>query len=143
MELKKLKIENMTIKHYDEVISLWRRTELSLGASDTKPEIERLIKRNPQLCIVGYINGKVIATVMGGFDGRRGYVHHLAVDPEYQNEGYGKLMMDHLIRQFKTLRVVKIHLFVETRNKEVIEFYRSLDWTIRDDLVMMSYNPDY
>ena len=143
MELKKLKIENMTIKHYDEVISLWRRTELSLGASDTKPEVERLIKRNPQSCIVGYISGKVIATVMGGFDGRRGYVHHLAVDPDYQNEGYGKLMMDHLIKQFKTLRVVKIHLFVETRNKKVIEFYRSLGWAIRDDLVMMSYNPDY
>ena len=137
-----MNIETFSIKFYEKVIKLWRKTGISIGSSDTKEGLKRMVQRNPKLFLIGSIDEKLISVVMGGFDGRRGYVHHLAVDPDYQKKGYGKLMMDELMKKFRELGVHKVHLFIEKRNKEVVEFYRNLGWDIRGDLIMMSYVPD-
>jgi ribosomal protein S18 acetylase RimI-like enzyme len=137
-----MKIEEFSMESYDDVIILWRKSGISVGSTDTKEEIKKMLDRNPQLFLVGKLDQKVIGVVMGGFDGRRGYVHHLAVDPNYQKRGYGKMIMDELIARFRKMSVHKIHLFIEKYNKYVVEFYRNLGWQIRDDLIMMSYIPD-
>jgi len=135
-------IEKFSMKFYEEVVELWRKSGISVGSTDTKEELERVVRRTPQLFLVGKINEKIISVVIGGFDGRRGYVHHLAVDPDYQKKGYGKMIMGELMNKFLKLNVHKVHLFLEKYNKEVVEFYRNLGWEIRDDLIMMSYIPD-
>ncbi len=137
-----MKIEVFSMDLYEDIIALWRRAGISVGSTDTKDEIERMLKRNPQLFLVGKIDKKVIGVVMGGFDGRRGYVHHLAVDPDYQKMGYGKMIMDELTYRFRKMGIHKVHLFIERDNKEVVEFYLNLGWEIRDDLIIMSYIPD-
>ncbi|MFX0040441.1 MAG: GNAT family N-acetyltransferase [Promethearchaeota archaeon] len=137
-----MKIEEFSMESYDDVIILWRKSGISVGSTDTKEQIKKMLDRNPQLFLVGKIDQNVIGVVMGGFDGRRGYVHHLAVDPNYQKKGYGKIIMDELIARFRKMRVHKIHLFIEKYNKDVVEFYQNLGWEIRDDLIMMSYIPD-
>ena len=137
-----MNIEKFSMKFYEKVIQLWRNAGISVGSSDTKEELERIVQRNPQLFLIGKIDEKLISVVIGGFDGRRGYVHHLAVDPDYQKKGYGKLMMDELMKKFRELGVHKVHLFIEKHNKAVVDFYRNLGWDIRDDLIMMSYVPD-
>ncbi|TXT60068.1 MAG: Acetyltransferase YpeA [Promethearchaeota archaeon] len=137
-----MKLEKLSINDYDRILEIWKETELSVGSSDTKKGVERMIKRNPNLCFICKIDETIVGVVMGGFDGRRGYVHHLAVDLEYQNQGVGKLLMDKLIKQFKKKQVHKVHLFIEKRNIEVINFYKNLGWNLRDDLIMMSYIPD-
>jgi len=137
-----MKIENYSMKSYDRVIELWRKAGISVSSSDTKEELEKMHQRNPQLFLLCVIKENVVGVVMGGFDGRRGYIHHLAIDPEYQKKGYGQLMMGDLINRFRKLGVHKIHLFIEKNNKEVVKFYRDLDWKIRDDLIMMSFIPD-
>ena len=91
--------------------------------------------------IVGKIDGVIIAVVMGAFDGRRGYVHHLAVNPAFQKKGYGKKLMLELHKRFSKKEVVKVHLFVEIETEGVIEFYEKIGWHVRDDLIMMSYVP--
>ena len=135
-------IEKFSMKYYKEVIELWRKTGISVGSTDTKEELKRMIEHNPDLFLIGKIDEKVIGVVMGGFDGRRGYVHHLAVDQKYQKKGYGKIIMDELMVRFRKMRVHKVHLFIEKYNKEVVKFYQNLGWEIRDDLIMMSYVPD-
>jgi ribosomal protein S18 acetylase RimI-like enzyme len=137
-----MEFEKFSIKDYDRVLEIWKETELSVVSSDSKKQVERMIKRNPRLCFVGRVNNKIIGVVMGGFDGRRGYVHHLAVDPDYQNRGFGRLIMKELMERFSTLKVHKVHLFVEKRNEKVINFYENLGWNLRDDLIMMSYIPN-
>ncbi|MFW9818087.1 MAG: GNAT family N-acetyltransferase [Candidatus Thorarchaeota archaeon] len=127
---------------YNDIILLWRKSGINVGSTDTKNEIIRILEMNPELFLVGRLGQKIIAVVVGGFDGRRGYVHHLAVDPEYQKKGYGKEIMDELCARFRKMRVHKVHLFIEKYNKEVVDFYVNLGWEIRDDLVMMSYVPD-
>ena len=135
-------IEKFSMQFYEEVVELWRKSGISVGSTDTKEELERVVRRTPQLFLVGKIDEKIISVVIGGFDGRRGYVHHLAVDPDYQKKGYGKMIMGELMNKFLKLKVHKVHLFLEKYNKEVVEFYRNLGWEIRDDLIMMSYIPD-
>jgi ribosomal protein S18 acetylase RimI-like enzyme len=137
-----MKIETFSMESYDDIISIWRKTGISIGSTDTKEEIKRILDKNPQLFLVGKINQKIIGVVVGGFDGRRGYVHHLAVDPDYQKRGYGTRIMDELNLRFRKLGVHKVHLFIEKYNKEVVNFYQKLGWEIRDDLIMMSYVPD-
>ena len=137
-----MKIQKFSIDFYDEVIQLWRKAEISITSSDSKSEVERMLKRNPDLFLIGILKEKVVAVVMGGFDGRRGYVHHLATDPTYQRQGYGTKIMTKLNENFHQKGIHKIHLFVEKRNKGVIDFYGSLGWEIREDLTMMSFVPD-
>lgn len=137
-----MKIENFSPQFYEDVVDIWKKTGISVTSSDTKDELKLMLNRNPDLCLIAKIDEKVIGVIMGGFDGRRGYVHHLAIDPEYQKEGYGRLLMDELIERFKKKRVHKIHLFIEKHNEDVIAFYSKLGWEIRKDLVMMSFIPD-
>jgi len=137
-----MKIENFTMKNYDNIIGLWRKAGISVGSTDSENEIKKMLTLNPNLFLIGKVNNKVIAVVMGGFDGRRGYVHHLAVDPLHQKKGYGKMIMDELINRFRKIGVHKIHLFIEKDNQDVVDFYKNLEWQIRDDLIMMSFVPD-
>ncbi len=137
-----MKIENFSMRFYDDIIELWRITGICVGSSDSKEELARMSRQNPDLFLMGKVSDVIIGVVIGGFDGRRGYVHHLAVDPNYQKNGYGKLLMNELITRFRQEGVHKVHLFIEKRNNEVVDFYRSLGWEVREDLIMMSYVPD-
>jgi ribosomal protein S18 acetylase RimI-like enzyme len=130
------------MKFYDEVIQLWRYAGIGVSSSDSKGEVERMLNRNPDLFLIGILKDKVVAVVMGGFDRRRGYVHHLAVDPTYQRKGYGTKIITKLNENFRQKGIHKIHLFIEKCNKEVMDFYRDLGWEIREDLTMMSFVPD-
>jgi len=138
----KMKIEKFKIEYYDEVVELWRKAGIEIVSSDTIDEVTRVLNRNPDLFLIGKLHEKVISVVIGAFDGRRGYVHHLAVDPDYQKMGFGKTIMDALIEQFRTKNIQKVHLFIEKSKKSVVKFYSNLGWDVREDLIMMSYVPD-
>jgi ribosomal protein S18 acetylase RimI-like enzyme len=138
----KMKIENYKMQHYPEVLELWKKAGIGIGSSDTKEEIALILDRNQELFLIGKEQEKIIAVVIGAFDGRRGYVHHLAVDPKYQKKGYGKDIMDDLIERFRKKGIHKIHLFIQKENKQIVDFYRRQGWEIRDDLIMMSFVPD-
>ena len=137
-----MKIQTFSMVFYDEVIQLWRNAGLGVSSSDSKGEVEKMLNRNPDLFLIGILKDKVVAVVMGAFDGRRGYVHHLAIDPTYQRQGYGTKIMTKLNETFRQKGIHKIHLFIEKHNKEVIDFYKNLGWEIREDLIMMSFVPD-
>lgn len=128
----------MKIEDYEQVYKLWQATDIIIKRSDQKEEIQRMLKRNPYTSLVGVEKGKIISVVLGGFDGRRGYVHHLAVKPEKQGQGLGKAMMDELMKRFEDLKVIKVHLFVEENNKEVKDFYKNIGFKERTDLTDFS-----
>ncbi|MFX0010759.1 MAG: GNAT family N-acetyltransferase [Candidatus Hermodarchaeota archaeon] len=137
-----MKIENFNLQHYHEVLELWKKAGIAIGSSDSIEETALILERNPDLFLVGKEQEKIIAVVIGAFDGRRGYVHHLAVDPDYQRKGYGKAIMNELTERFKQKRIQKIHLFIQKENKKVLDFYNKQGWEVRDDIIMMSFVPD-
>jgi ribosomal protein S18 acetylase RimI-like enzyme len=137
-----MKIENFKMADYQDVLNLWKDTSITITSSENEDQVQRMLEINPELCLIGKLNSKIVAVVFGGFDGRRGYIHHLSVSPQYQKRGYGKKLMKELVNRFRKMKVHKLHLFVERRNKDVINFYKQLGWIVRDDLEMMSFIPD-
>ena len=105
-------------------MDLWKEAGIGIGSSDTREEIELILDRNPGLFLIGKEQDKIIAVVIGAFNGRRGYVHHLAVDPIYKKKGYGKAIMDYLIERFRQKKIHKIHLFIQKENEKVLDFYK-------------------
>jgi ribosomal protein S18 acetylase RimI-like enzyme len=133
-----LEIREYAPEDYNNVKTLWLKAGLVLSHSDTEKELHRVLPLNPQLFLVAEMNNRLIGTVLGTFDGRRGYVHHLAVIPEFQKKGIGTALLDELENRYKKLNVVKIHLFIETFNAGVESYYEKKGWSRRDDLIMMS-----
>lgn len=131
-------IREMQIQDYEVVYALWKLAHLHLKRSDERAEIERMLRWNPTTCLVGEAEGTIVAAVMGGFDGRRGMVHHLAVHPDYRGRGLGRRMMEELEQRFEKMGVMKVNLFVVNHNTQVLGFYARLGYQERHELITLS-----
>jgi ribosomal protein S18 acetylase RimI-like enzyme len=118
------------------VISLWERCSLTRPWNDPRKDIRRKLQVRPDLFLVGILEGRVVATVMAGYDGHRGWINYLGVDPEHRREGLGRLLMAEAERRLRDAGCPKINLQVRCGNQEVIAFYRSLGFAL-DDVVSL------
>lgn len=119
------------------VISLWQRCNLTRPWNDPKRDIRRKLADSPELFFVGELDGSIIATVVVGYDGHRGWIYYLAVDPDMQKHGYGREIMRYAEEKLLELGCPKIDLMVRKTNSGVIGFYQSIGYT-EDDVVTMS-----
>ncbi|MBN2171201.1 MAG: GNAT family N-acetyltransferase [Candidatus Krumholzibacteriota bacterium] len=120
-------------------VALWRRAGISLTLSDRPEELARLLDHNPRTCLGGYEDGRLVATALGTFDGRRANLWHLAVDPDRQGRGLGRAMMEALEAVWRDMGVVKVTMFtVEMSNADVEGFYHRLGYRTRNDIFAMS-----
>lgn len=123
------------------MLDLWRFIPgLGVGKGDEEDQLKVFMERNPSTCLVLRIDKCLIGTVLGGFDGRRGYIYHLAVHPDYQGKGYGKVLLNQVINKLKSLGALKIHLFVFKYNQLATEFYHHLGWELRQDIQVFSWD---
>ncbi|BFN38101.1 GNAT family N-acetyltransferase [Fidelibacter multiformis] len=136
--MKRVNIRTYRTSDYEAVKNLWEAAGLYLSLSDTREELHKMLDKHPELFLIAEVNDVLVGTVLGSFDGRRGYVHHLAVLPEFQNRGFGSALLKVLEDTYRRMGVVKIHLFIETVNAEVESYYQKKGWHRRDDLIMMS-----
>src|SRR5919108_1309947 len=81
---------------YEAAFALWQSIERGVhtGRSDTPAEIEKKLARDPDLFLVAEADGAIIGSVIGGYDGRRGLVYHLAVAPDFRGIGIGSRLME-------------------------------------------------
>jgi ribosomal protein S18 acetylase RimI-like enzyme len=112
----------------DAVIDLWRRCELLRPWNNPHQDIQRKLKVQAELFLVGVLSGSVVATAMGGYDGHRGWVNYLAVDPACQRKGYGRTMMQEIEKRLIELGCPKINLQVRKGNDAALKFYASIDY---------------
>lgn len=131
----------MNIRSYqpaDEtaVIALWEICGLTRPWNDPRKDIARKLTAQPELFLVGVEDNKVIATAMVGFDGHRGWVYYVAVDPDYQRLSYGKQLMREAEQLLIERGCPKINLLVRSSNAQVIQFYKELGYT-PDDVVSL------
>ena len=109
---------------------LWERSApgIHLGPSDTPDEIRKKLSRDPELFLVAEADHRLIGTVMGGFDGRRGIVYHLAVEPAYRQQGVGTALMEELERRLRALGCIRAYLMVIDGQDEVCRYYEARGW---------------
>ena len=118
------------------VVELWQKCELVRPVNDPARDIRRKLSVNPELFLLGTIDGKVIASVMAGYEGHRGWINYLAVHPEHRLKGYGRQILAEAEKQLRVLGCPKINLQVRTANRTVLEFYQRIGYRL-DDVISL------
>jgi len=121
---------------YEQVTSLWGQAGegVHLGRSDTPEQISNKLRRDPDLFLVAEVSGELVGAVLGGFDGRRGLMYHLAVAKGYRQKGIGASLMDELEQRLRAKGCLRYYLLVTRDNSEAIKFYEKRGWNNLSDL---------
>ena len=115
-------------KESDEeaLVSLWNMHKLTVPWNNPYKDIARKLKVQAELFLVGYLEDKLIASVMAGYDGHRGWINYFAVHPDFQARGYGKQLMDNVENGLRELGCPKINLQIREGNDKVFSYYQKL-----------------
>ncbi|WP_368744427.1 GNAT family N-acetyltransferase [Desertibaculum subflavum] len=134
-----IEIRPMRAEDFPRMAALWKASagvRESLG--DTPEGIAMYLARNPGMSLVAEDGGQIVATVLCGHDGRRGFIHHMAVAATHRRYGVGRAMVGRCIAALADAGIPKCHLFVAPDNQAGKAFWRSLGWQLRTDLEDMS-----
>lgn len=129
-------IRKMIIEDYDEVYKLWMSCS-GMGLNnldDSKEGISKFLLRNPDTCFVSE-DKEINGIIMVGSDGRRGYIYHTAVHPNYRSEGIASKLVDAALQALRELGINKVALVVFDRNEVGNAFWEAQGFTVREDLV--------
>jgi ribosomal protein S18 acetylase RimI-like enzyme len=120
----------------EEVVRLWERCDLVRPWNDPRKDITRKLTVQSDLFLVGVLDGRIVAVVMAGYEGHRGWVNYLAVEPTLRGRGFGQAMMAEAESRLRALGCPKVSLQIRRSNLEVARFYASLGYT-EDDVICM------
>jgi ribosomal protein S18 acetylase RimI-like enzyme len=121
---------------YQPVVDLWSSMErgVRVGRSDTPAEIEKKLTRDPDLFLVAECEQRIVGSVIGGYDGRRGMVYHLAVDASFRSKGVGSRLMEEVEARLRARGCLKSYLLVVVGNHDVEAFYEKRGWQHMDTI---------
>ena len=125
----------MTIADYDAVHALWSETEgMSLGDDDTRERIALYLARNPDLCFVATVTGRIVGTVLCGHEGRRGILRHLAVKRAFRRQGIARDLVNQCLADLARQGIRKCNIFVLDENPDGLRFWEHMGWyRLKDD----------
>jgi ribosomal protein S18 acetylase RimI-like enzyme len=132
-------IREFTMTDYPAAYALWSRTEgVGLSQADEPQNVARFLARNPGLSFVAEEDGRIVGAVLCGNDGRRGFLHHLAVEKTCRRSGVGRRLVEHCLDALAGAGLHKCHLFVLNENIEGQRFWKRIGWEERTTLTVMS-----
>lgn len=135
-----MQIRPMTIQDYDEVFAMWQiTTKRALSKADERSQIERYLLRNEGMSQVAVVDGKIVGTVLAGHDGRRGFIHHMAVLPDYRRRHIGHRLAEKAIEMISRDGIDKTHIFCYQNNETGQNFWKDFGFEKRDDVFVFSY----
>lgn len=138
-EPKEPTIREFQVADCDAALSLWKRSEgVGLDTdADSKDALARFLERNRSLSFVACENKKIVGAALCGHDGRRGYLHHVAVEKEYRRTGIGKALVNACLTALAIEGIRKCNIFLFSDNTQAESFWKHLEWKERSDLLMM------
>lgn len=128
---------------YLKLIQLWQLVDLTrLETTDSREEVIKWKHFNPKTFLVALDGDNLVASIIGTFDGRRGYVARFGVNPAYQHKGVGKKIAHELLSRFREMGVKKILGFVSETNKNILNFYSKFGAEVKQDIIPVGLNID-
>lgn len=134
------KIRKLTISDYDEMINLWEQSSLPFKPKgrDSRQAITRQMKRSPNLFLGAFQGRPLVGVVIGSYDGRKGWINRLAVDPEYRRQGIAQLLIARIERALREHGARIISALVEEPNLESISMFEKLGYVTHRDILYLS-----
>lgn len=135
---QQMKIRPFEPRDEQAVVQLWTECGLVVPWNDPRRDIRRKRKVQPEMFLVAYDEpeGRIVGAVMAGYDGHRGWINYLAVNPQYRRKGIGRQLMTEAERCLRAAGCPKINLQVRGTNTEVLAFYRGIGFK-DDDVVSL------
>ena len=134
-----IQIRPFEIDDHAAAIDLWQATEgIGLSVSDSRANVDAYLKRNPGMSFVACSAGRLVGAVLCGTDGRRGYLHHLAVHPGFRGRGIGQQLVARCLQALQEDGLPKCHLFLFRENLAGRQFWKKIGWSLRTDLDVVS-----
>jgi ribosomal protein S18 acetylase RimI-like enzyme len=129
-EVTSLRIRAFIPADYAAARALWERTAgVGLNESDSEAAIASFLDRNPgQSAVATTANGELIGAVLCGHDGRRGYLHHLAVDETYRGQGGARNLIEFCFARLAADGIPRCNIFVYEENGEGTKFWLHNGW---------------
>lgn len=130
-------VRKMTINDYEDVYALWMSCK-GMGLNnldDSREGIDSFLRRNPETCFVAVDDDEVVGVIISGHDGRRGYVYHTAVHPDYRRQGIGHELVAHAMSALKKEGINKAAMLVFARNETGNAFWETEGFTSRTDII--------
>jgi len=124
------------LQDQDAVIALWRACGLVKPQNDPFADIAAKLTVQPELFLVGELEGRIVASLMAGFEGHRGWINYLAVEPAHRRTGLGREIMAKAEEKLRALGCPKINLQVRQGNQDAIAFYESLGF-VEDEVISL------
>jgi putative acetyltransferase len=135
----KIQIAEMTAGDYDEVFRLWESADgVGLSDADSRDGVVAYLGRNAGLSLVARHGGRIVGAILCGHDGRRGYLHHLAVATDHRHRGIGTALARECLSRLANVGIRKCHVWVFQENRDAQRFWQKLGWTDRADLKVVS-----
>ncbi len=131
-----MEIRKMTIGDYEKVYDLWMSCK-NMGFNDiddSREGIEKYLRRNPDTSFVAEDEGLIAGVILGGHDGRRGFIHHACVRESYRHQGIGRKLVDTCLEALKKEGISKVALLVFKYNEAGNGFWEACGFTVREDL---------
>ena len=123
-----MKIRAFALEDQSAVVALWEACGLTRPWNDPHKDIARKLKVQPELFVVGEADNQIVASVMAGYDGHRGWVNYLAVAPAFRGRGYARALMQHVEHELERRGCPKLNLQVRKSNRDAMAFYRRLGY---------------
>lgn len=123
-----VRVRTFTMRDYQKVISLWRRSGVNVRLGDSPSDIKIKIGRDPNLFLVAETEGRIIGSAMGTWDGRRGWISHLGVLPAFQRRGVATMLVREVEKRMRKKGVLKVNAHIYSRNKKSLHFFRKMDY---------------
>ena len=137
-ETGEIQTREFVIDDYDAAIELWQKVEgLDVAEGDDRETIQRFLERNCGLRRIATAESKIIGAVLCGHDGRRGYIYHLAVAPEFHGRGIGRTLIDECRAGLRRAGLERVNILVAKDNPRGLEFWRRTGWEDLDGAAAM------
>src|SRR5208337_104973 len=136
----KMRIREFQLSDYEKVVGLWRESGIILRPGDERGGIELKLQRDPDLFLVAEDDQQILGVVLGAWDGRRGWINHLAVRSGHRRSGVGKSLVRELERRLIGKGALKVNAQIYKSNRVSVEFFKSLNYEVHSDLIMVGRN---